>query len=95
MEIALEAFESRERQHILRAALHEPTVTISSLANVTGVSVATVGRHVDALELLGVVRVDIPRGARRGRTVNVSLDRDVYRAALQAWLQEMGRGLGI
>ncbi len=82
-------FDGRERQRVIHALLSRPTATLAELAVLAGGSAATVARHVAILEDLGIVTLDIPRGARRGRTVNASLNRSAYTAALHTWLGEM------
>ena len=83
-------FDGRERQQVIRALLTRQTATIAELAVVVGGSSAMVARHVAFLEDLGVVTIDVPRGARRGRTVNVTINRTAYASALGEWLREMG-----
>lgn len=83
-------FDGRERQQVIRALLTRQTATIAELAAVVGGSSAMVGRHVAILEDLGVVALDVPRGARRGRTVNATINRTAYASALGEWLREMG-----
>lgn len=86
-------FDGLERQLVIRSLLARPTATLSELAVLTGGSQATVTKHVAILEDLGIVTLDIPKGARRGRTVNASLNRSAYDFALQVWLREMGAGV--
>ena len=83
-------FDGRERQQVIRALLTRQTATIAELVGVVGGSSAMVSRHVASLEDLGVVTLDVPRGARRGRTVNVTINRTAYASALGEWLREMG-----
>jgi len=83
-------FDGRERQQVIRALLNRRTATIAELASLVGGSSAMVARHVAILEDLGVVTLDVPRGARRGRTVNVTINRTAYASALGEWLREMG-----
>jgi len=83
-------FDGRERQQVIRALLNRRTATIAELASLVGGNSAMVARHVAILEDLGVVTLDVPRGARRGRTVNVTINRTAYASALGEWLREMG-----
>lgn len=83
-------FDGRERQRVIHSLLTRTTATLAELAALVGGSPAMVARHVAILEELGIVALDIPKGARRGRTVNASLNRSAYTAALQVWLREMG-----
>ena len=83
-------FDGRERQRVIQALLARPTATLAELAALTGGSPAVVARHVAILEDLGIVTLDIPKGARRGRTVNASLNRPAYSSAMLVWLREMG-----
>jgi DNA-binding transcriptional ArsR family regulator len=87
---AFAVFDGRERQRVIRALLDRQTTTLAELATLVGGSSATVARHVAVLEDLGVVTLDVPRGARRGRTVNATINRRAYAAALEEWLREMG-----
>jgi len=85
-------FDGRERQQVIRALRTRQTATLADLAALVGGSSAMVARHVAVLEDLGVVTLDVPRGARRGRTVNVTINRTAYASALDEWLREMGTG---
>lgn len=83
-------FDGRERQQVIRALLNRQTATLAELATLVDGSSAMVGRHVAVLEDLGVVTLDVPRGARRGRTVNATINRAAYASALGEWQREMG-----
>jgi predicted transcriptional regulator len=83
-------FDGRERQQVIQALLNRHTATIAELASLVGGSSAMVARHVAILEDLGVVTLDVPKGARRGRTVNATINRTAYASALGEWLREMG-----
>lgn len=83
-------FDGRERQQVIRALLSRHTATLAELAALVGGSSAMVARHVAILEDLGVVTLDVPKGARRGRTVNATINRSAYASALGEWLREMG-----
>ena len=83
-------FDGRERQQVIQALLTRRTATLADLAALVGGSSAMVGRHVAVLEDLGIVTLDVPKGARRGRTVNATINRPAYAAALAQWLHEMG-----
>lgn len=83
-------FDGRERQQVIRALLTRQTATLADLAALVGGSPAMVARHVAILEDLGVVTLDVPRGARRGRTVNATINRTAYGSALGEWLRQMG-----
>ncbi len=83
-------FDGRERQQVIRALLTRHTATLAELAALVGGSSAMVARHVAILEDLGVVTLDVPKGARRGRTVNATINRTAYASALGEWLREMG-----
>lgn len=82
-------FDGLERQRVIRALLTRPSATLAELAALVDGSSAMVARHVAALEDLGVVALDIPKGARRGRTVNATINRPLYEAALRVWIREM------
>lgn len=86
-------FDGRERQRVLHSLLARPTATLAELAVLVGGSPATIAKHIAILEDLGIVTLDIPKGARRGRTVNASINRFAYTAALRAWLREMDAGV--
>ena len=83
-------FDGRERQQVIRALLSRHTATLAELGTLVGGSSAMVARHVAVLEDLGIVALDVPRGARRGRTVNATINRTAYAAALEEWLRQMG-----
>lgn len=86
-------FDGRERQMVIRSLLARPTATLAELAILVGGNAAKVAKQVAILEDLGIVTLDIPKGARRGRTVNASLNKSAYDFALQVWLREMGAGV--
>ncbi|MDJ0336602.1 helix-turn-helix transcriptional regulator [Salinibacterium sp. G-O1] len=77
------------RHSILKALLDLGRATVAELAEHSGVGSATVARHITELEDLNIVTVDLPRGSRRGRAANISLNRDRYSAALSTWIAEM------
>lgn len=83
-------FDGRQRQQVIRALLTRQTATLADVAALVGGSPAMVARHVAILEDLGVVTLDVPRGARRGRTVNATINRTAYASALGEWLRQMG-----
>lgn len=77
------------RHLILRSLLDLRRATIAELAEHSGIGAATVARHVTVLEDLNVVSIDLPRGSRRGRAANISLDVERYNSALAVWVNEM------
>lgn len=75
LETAVGALGSREDLAILAFLGSVEAALSPEIAEVTQMAKMTVHRHLVDLEDLGLIRVDTPQGARRGRTVRYSLDR--------------------
>lgn len=62
--------------NLIRFLRTRDSVFWSELVTGAGVQVATLPRRLRELEDIGVVKADIPRGMRQGRSVRYSLDLD-------------------
>ena len=75
LEIAARAFTSREDLAILAFLARVESAMAPEICGELHMALNTVHRHLGMLESLGLVLVDTPAGARRGRAVRYALDR--------------------
>ena len=83
VEAAIDALGPAPRLVLLAQLRRAGRAGVAQLSEATGMGAATVRRHLDALEALGVVEADEPADARHGRrttlTVNAERLRSLYR----------------
>ena len=91
VEAAIEAFGTPVRLVVLAHLRRAGRAAVDDLATATGLGPATVRRHLDALEQLGVVAGDEPPEARHGKRTTYSVDAD----RLRAMYRDLGHFLDI
>jgi DNA-binding transcriptional ArsR family regulator len=82
-------FDGKNRQLILRVLVRLHMATKAEIEAACGLNGMTLTRHLEALEDLGVVDIDVPRGQRQGRRVNIELNEAAYVSRLTAWYRQM------
>ncbi len=82
LEKAVRAFGSREDLAILSFLASVDSAMAPEISDALLMALMTVHRHLGLLESLGLIRVNIPAGARRGRAVRYTLDRPATAAAV-------------
>lgn len=82
-------FDHPVKHAILRELAHRSRMTPAGLTEATSVHAQTLWKHLKILEDLGIVSIDLPRGARQGRSSNVTLNPDAYEPLLGLWCREL------
>lgn len=82
LETAVRGFGSREDLAILSFLGSVDSAMAPEICAALQMALMTVHRHLSLLESLGLIRVDTPAGARRGRAVRYALDRPATAAAV-------------
>lgn len=82
LETAVRAFGSREDLAILSFLGSVNSAMAPEISDTLRMALMTVHRHLSLLESLGLIQVNTPAGARRGRAVRYALDRPAMAAAV-------------
>lgn len=85
LEIAADAFGSRESLAILALLAMNSQVTVPVICEALDMAANTVSRHLAALEGHQLVHASQPAGSRRGKTVTYGADG----LAIRHWLDEV------
>jgi predicted ArsR family transcriptional regulator len=89
---AAQMLDGSTRHEVLRVLVRRGEANVTQISAESHVQAAAVNRHINALEDLGVVDVDVPRGARQGRGVTATLNRALYTEWLECWIAAMTKG---
>jgi DNA-binding transcriptional ArsR family regulator len=82
---AQKVFTSTSRALILGSLAKNGTMLRAELVEQLGLYSSHVGTTLNDLEELGLVKVDLPKGHRAGRTAKYSLESDLYDSVAEAW----------
>lgn len=89
---ATRMLDAPTRHEILRVLVRRGEANVTQISAESKVPATAVNRHINALEDLGIVNVDVPRGARKGRGVTATLNRSLYTKLLERWIADMTEG---